>query len=183
MLLTCEQALRVRNVLDDWLPARIRDSKVVMYPLLRLVFGRRFRVFADFKQQGFWLSADQFSDVYRSTAGLQKVQGGTDLNEECVRAITDAVVGATVLYAGCGRGHLVDVLSSRGGPVVGSDIVLDQALTTGTACDLSREASRICRFWTMRSTPWSARTRWNMSSGSGSRCPSCAGWQRSGELS
>jgi len=129
MLLTCEQALRVRNVLDDWLPARIRDSKVVMYPLLRLVFGRRFRVFGDFKQQGFWLSADQFSDVYGSTAGLQKVQGGTDLNEECVRAITDAVVGATVLYAGCGRGHLVDVLSSRGGPVVGCDIVLDQALT------------------------------------------------------
>lgn len=129
MMLTRERALRVRNALDNWLPPAWRDSRLVMYPLLRAVFGSQYREFADFKQQGFTMSAAEFSGVYETTRDLQGIQGCTDLNEACTAEILRHVVGTSVLDAGCGRGYLVDRLSVVCADVVGCDIVLDEQLT------------------------------------------------------
>src|SRR4051794_25485010 len=135
MALSREQSLRIRNLLDNWLPPVARESKLVMYPLLWAVFGRRFRVFADFKERGFAISPEEFAGVYEATAGLQKIQGCTDLNEECTEAILREVAGASVLDAGCGRGYLVDRLTEVAAEVMGCDIVLDPELrkTSGVA--------------------------------------------------
>lgn len=128
MALSREQALRVRNALDNGLPPRIRDSRLVMYPLLRFVFGSRFRVIADFKERGFAMTPAEFAHVYESTADLQQIQGCTDLNDACVEAILAAVVGDSVLDAGCGRGYLAERLSAVAPDVVGADIVLGAEL-------------------------------------------------------
>lgn len=129
MALSREQSLRIRNFLDNWLPPVIRDSRFVMYPLLYMVFGPRFRSFADFKPKGFSMSKEEFAAVYGATADLQKIQGMTDLNETCVDAILANVVGATVIDVGCGRGYLVDRLAAAGHrEVSGCDIVLDGSL-------------------------------------------------------
>lgn len=129
MALSREQALRIRNVLDNWLPPVVRDSRLVMHPLLRLAFGKRFRVFADFKPSGFAMSAAAFSEVYSSTTDMQQVQGCTDLNDACVDAIVQHVVGDSVLDAGCGRGYLADRLTRISADVVGCDIVVGEELT------------------------------------------------------
>lgn len=128
MALSREQALRIRNLLDNWLPPAVRDSRLLMHVLLRLAFGRRFRVFADFKPRGFAMSEAEFAEAYESTEDLQQVQGATDLNEACVTAILDAVRGDTVLDAGCGRGYLAEQLTSVASEVVGCDIVLSSRL-------------------------------------------------------
>jgi ubiquinone/menaquinone biosynthesis C-methylase UbiE len=128
MALSREQALHIRNFLDNWLPPVLRDSRLVMYPLLLLAFGKRFPVFADFKTRGFAMSAAEFSHVYSSTTDLQQVQGCTDLNDACVGAILKEVMGTSVLDVGCGRGHLVDQLTAVSTEVVGCDIVVDEAL-------------------------------------------------------
>lgn len=129
MALSREQALKIRNFLDNWLPPVLRDSRLLMHPLLRLAFGKRFRVFADFKARGFGMSAVEFSHVYSSTTDLQQVQGCTDLNDACVDAIVKHVVGDSVLDAGCGRGYLADRLTAVSTDVVGCDIVLGEELT------------------------------------------------------
>jgi hypothetical protein len=93
MPMSREQSLRIRNFLDNWLPPVVRDSKLVMFPLLYLVFGKRFKQFADFKPRGFSMSSEEFASAYESTADLQKIQGLTDLNDACVEAILGDVVG------------------------------------------------------------------------------------------
>ena len=128
MKLSREGALRIRNFLDGWLPPVLRDSRLLMYPLMLVVFGRRFRIFADFKARGFSMSSVEFAQVYADTADLQQVQGATDLNNACVAAILDAVVGERVLDAGCGRGFLAERLTGVASEVVGCDIVLDPTL-------------------------------------------------------
>lgn len=141
MALSRERALRVRNVLDDWLPPVLRDSKWLMYPLLYLLFGARFRYFADFKRRGFALSPQEFARVYEATSDLQKVQGATDLNEACIDAILESVVGTTVIDVGCGRGYLAEQLASLGKfQVTGCDIVLEGVLRGGDAVEYRRAA-------------------------------------------
>ena len=128
MAIARERALLIRNFLDNWVPPVLRDSRVLMWPLLRVAFGNRYRTFADFKQDGFSMSPAEFVDVYARTSDLQQVQGCTDLNGKSVEAILRSVVGESVLDAGCGRGYLVERLASIAPKVVGCDIVLDGEL-------------------------------------------------------
>ena len=130
MALSREATLRIRNFLDNWLPPVLRDSRVLMFPLLRLGLGRKFRVFADFKEVGFGLSATQFSAVYADVAEDSKIQGETDLNDACLEAVLVRSVGHKILDVGCGRGLLARRLSELFGAVVGCDIVLDPALVS-----------------------------------------------------
>lgn len=125
--LSRETSLRIRNLLDDWLPPALRDSRVVMYPLLFAAFGRKYREFADFKPAGFALSAADFAEVYRRTAGMD-VQGETDLNSRCVDAVLAEIDGRSVLEVGCGRGYLAHRMLEVSDRVTACDIVLNSGL-------------------------------------------------------
>ena len=122
-------ALRIRNFLDNWLPPAIRDSRWLMYPLLRLALGPTWAEYARFKPVGFSLSTEEFADTYRRVAGSE-AQGATDLNEACVEAILASIPGGTVLEAGCGRGYLAQRLTEVADKVTDCDIVLGDALPT-----------------------------------------------------
>ena len=65
MPLSRETSLRIRNLLDEGLPPFIRDSRVLMWPLLRLALGRHAKDFMEFKAHGFEMSAEEFADFYR----------------------------------------------------------------------------------------------------------------------
>lgn len=123
MAVSRETALRIRNFLDNWLPPVVRDSRWVMYPLMRIALGPAWREHANFKPIGFELSAPEFGDVYRRIAGSE-VQGETDLNAASVEAILAEVRGGTVLEAGCGRGYLARQLTEVADHVTAVDIVL-----------------------------------------------------------
>ena len=126
--LSRELSLKIRNVLDDWLPPAVRDSPIVMVPLLYAVFGRKYREFADFKAGGFALTPEEFADAYRRTAGLD-VQGETDLNDRCVDAVLAGIKGGSVLEVGCGRGFLARKLVEVADQVTACDIVLASGST------------------------------------------------------
>ncbi|MFW5470902.1 class I SAM-dependent methyltransferase [Knoellia sp. CPCC 206435] len=120
-------SLHIRNLLDNWLPASMRDSKIVMAPLLRLALGRHAREFMVFKSGAFEMSAEAFADVYRRVAGSE-VQGETDLNAACTEAILQQVKGRSVLEVGCGRGWLAERLVQVASEVTASDIVLGDVM-------------------------------------------------------
>lgn len=127
MPLSRETSLRIRNLLDDGLPAKVRDSRLLMAPLLRLALGPQAREFLDFKERAFEMSPEEFSDFYRRIAGSE-VHGPTDLNTACADAILEAVRGRRVLEVGCGRGWLAERMSRVATQVTASDIVLSDAV-------------------------------------------------------
>jgi SAM-dependent methyltransferase len=128
MAISRERALLIRNLLDNWLPPVLRDHKIVMYPLMRLAFGKHYAVFADFKPRGFAMTAAEFSKVYEDTTEVQSIQGCTDLNDACLEAILGGIAGESVLDAGCGRGYLAERLTEVSPNVVGCDIVVGDDL-------------------------------------------------------
>ena len=119
-------SLQIRNVLDNWLPAVVRDNRIVMTPLLRVALGRHAAEFMAFKKTAFAMSPDEFAGVYRRVAGSE-VQGETDLNARCTEAILREVRGRRVLEVGCGRGWLATRLTAVASEVTASDIVLADA--------------------------------------------------------
>ena len=127
MPLSRETSLRIRNLLDDGLPAFVRDSRLVMVPLLRFALGKQAREFVDFKQRAFDMTPEEFSDFYRRISGSE-VHGATDLNEACADAILEAVRGRRVLEVGCGRGWLAERMAQVASEVTASDIVLSDAV-------------------------------------------------------
>lgn len=127
MAIPRSRALKIRNLLDNWLPPVLRDAAWFMAPLLRLALGREWREFAGFKPRGFAMTEDEFSDVYRATASASEIQGETDLNDECVDAILASAKGR-VLEVGCGRGYLAKRLTEVSDDVTACDIVLHPGL-------------------------------------------------------
>jgi len=119
-------SLQIRNVLDNGLPAWLRDSRLVMAPLLRVALGRHAPEFMAFKARAFAMTPEEFADVYRRVAGSE-VQGETDLNTACTEAILRQVRGRRVLEVGCGRGWLAARLVGVASEVTASDIVLGDA--------------------------------------------------------
>ena len=126
MPLSRETSLRIRNLLDNGLPATVRDSRLVMVPLLRLALGPQAREFIDFKERAFAMTPEEFSDFYRRISGSE-VHGATDLNTACADAILEVVRGRRVLEVGCGRGWLAQRMAQVAAQVTASDIVLSDA--------------------------------------------------------
>jgi SAM-dependent methyltransferase len=93
----------IRYVLEDLIPPALRDS-LLFYPLMKIVFGRNTRRFADFRQNLLSMSKADYAEYYSS---MTPVMGETDLNQGCVEAIVADAAGGSVLDVGCGRGYLV----------------------------------------------------------------------------
>jgi SAM-dependent methyltransferase len=93
----------MRYVLEDLIPPALRDS-LLFYPLMKIVFGRNARRFADFRQDLLGMSKADYSEYYST---MVPVMGETDLNQGCIDAILADAAGASVLDVGCGRGYLV----------------------------------------------------------------------------
>ncbi len=113
---------KIAFVLDECLPPILRDASWFMWLPFRLMFGDQAKTFADFKARAFGLDAQQYKDVYRTTAAVH-IERETDLNPACVERILDNVAGQTILEVGCGRLYLARRLAGRG-EVTACDMVL-----------------------------------------------------------
>lgn len=109
-------------MLDQWIPPRVRDSRLFMYLPMKLVLKDATHDFMHFKEDVFGMTAEEFSRLYQRTAHVQELQGETDLNEACADQILSIVSGKNVLEVGCGRGYLARRLA---------------AANTVTACDIA----------------------------------------------
>ncbi len=110
----------VRYILEDLLPPAIRDSALFL-PVMYLVWGRDARRSIEFRDRLRTMSDEEYSSFY---ATITPIQGECDLNRACLDRILEEVEGESVLDAGCGRGHLADLIARRdpGRTVVGADL-------------------------------------------------------------
>ena len=134
-------SIRIQYFLDQWVPPRIRDSRLFMYLPMRLVLKDATGDFMHFKQTVFGMTGTEFSQLYERTAHVQELQGETDLNEACTQEILKALNKRTVLEVGCGRGYLARRLA-HANRVTACDIAISDGLkgdgsgVTYVACNI-----------------------------------------------
>lgn len=132
MKITRETSLILNRWLDQLLPPFLRDSWSFMWLPLRLVLGQHARTFSDFKGKAFSMSTREFSAVYAQVGEVSSLQGETDLNRKCERAILAALIPcATVLEVGSGRGYLARKMALTN-EVVACDIAVSETFRDGS---------------------------------------------------
>lgn len=120
-------SILAQYILDEWVPPRIRDSKLFMSLPMKLVLGNEYRQFMSFKEWFYGASSHKISKLYESTADAQQLQGETDLNEACVDEILKTVQAKSILEVGCGRGYLANLLQRKlNTQLTACDIVVDK---------------------------------------------------------
>jgi ubiquinone/menaquinone biosynthesis C-methylase UbiE len=120
-------SVKVQYILDQWVPPRLRDSRLFMYLPMRFVLKDAAHDFMHFKNDVFSMDKEQFSDLYRRTSHVQELQGETDLNLQCTEEILKTLKKKKVLEVGCGRGYLARKLAANN-TVTACDIVVPDKL-------------------------------------------------------
>jgi SAM-dependent methyltransferase len=131
-----EQTNRIRFVIEDLLPAALRDSRLFRLAM-RLAWGRHIERLADFRARAPFLTREEYAALYRDH---QRVHEGTDNSEACIRRILAEAVGPTVCDVGCGTGTVLQRLRHARddlGPLTGVDFVVQQTLPVDNASYLS----------------------------------------------
>lgn len=113
-------------MLDEMLPPALRDSRWFMWLPFRLVFGGKANIFFDFKDNAYKMLPEEIRGVYELTQDVH-LQRETDINDACIAAIQDSIVGESVLDAGCGNGYLCKLLADEY-MVSGIDFIIDPEL-------------------------------------------------------
>ncbi len=102
-------------ILDNALPPFLRDSKWLMNPLFRLVYGKEVRdLVMKFKERAYFLTEEEYAEYYSVYANTSiSTKRPTDLGNKSVMAIVENVVGKNVIDVGCGRGYLSQKIASE----------------------------------------------------------------------
>jgi SAM-dependent methyltransferase len=131
-----EQTNRIRFVIEDLLPAALRDSRLFRFAM-RLAWGRHIERLADFRARAPFLTREEYAALYRDH---QRVHEGSDNSEACIRRILAEALGPTVCDVGCGTGTVLQRLrQARGdlGQLTGVDFVVQQTLPVENASYLA----------------------------------------------
>ena len=134
--------LFIHHILDQWVPPFIRDSRVVMLPVFKLLFGAHARDFMDFKTRAAGMSEEQIRSHYLKTASSH-FDRVTDINSRCLEKIEQSIQGDSVLDIACGKGFLASRLASKH-RVTGADFYIEPSLPRQFPQVRFREAN-ICR--------------------------------------
>jgi len=112
-------------VLDELVPPVLRDSRVLMSPFFRVVFGKNSKTFMDFSLKGSKVTKQEFSKTYAEIMS-DGIERKTHLNKRCFEEILKNIQGSTVLDAGCGKGLLAEKLAEQGFMVCALDLVAEK---------------------------------------------------------
>lgn len=121
-----ETTNRLRFVLEDILPAFIRDSRLFK-GFAGLVWGRHIADLAKFRERAPFLTDQEYEDLYKKHP---RVHHGTDNSKACVERIINDTLEGSVCDVGCGTGYLLDVIRKARPNVtraVGVDFAIDDA--------------------------------------------------------
>lgn len=120
---------KINWILDNLIPPIIRDSKLFMYPALRILYGKKVKYYLDFKEKYPFMTEDELVSYYREVSDVPHNKRETDLNTKCINAILDHVVGSSVLDIACGRGFLSKkICREKGVHVTGVDIIAPEEI-------------------------------------------------------
>jgi len=132
----------LRTVLDEGLPAFIRDNRLVMYPLFWIWFkGKNVRSIMDFKSRVDAMSDEEFRTLYRTVDTVSRDRR-TDLSEPSIRHVLAHLDrGArTLLDVGCGGGEFLRRAHAAGYAVHGCDLLTEPPLRGVPYTQASAEA-------------------------------------------
>lgn len=110
-----EYANAIRFVMDELVPAAVRDSRMFMKPFFMAAY-RTTDVdrFMDFKEHVWTMTEAEYADFYRSLGDSVSRRRETDLNRASIDWILDSVPGGhcEVLDVGCGNGYLLSQIAT-----------------------------------------------------------------------
>lgn len=101
-----ETTNKIRFVLEDILPAFIRDSRLFK-GAASLVWGNHIADLARFRERAVFLTDQEYEDLYKHHP---RVHAGTDNSKACIDAIIKDTIGQSVCDIGCGTGILLDYI-------------------------------------------------------------------------
>jgi len=115
----------LRTIMDEWLPAGVRDSRWFMYPFFRYWFRNHdlARVM-DFKALQARMTDAELAAFYRDIQTVSR-ERRTDLNEASIRHILASLdpASSTLLDVGCGNGYFLGRAHEAGYRVHGCDLL------------------------------------------------------------
>lgn len=115
----------IRWLMDEWLPPILRDSPLLMLPIMSLIFGKDAKLYKEFKEKSFQMTEAEYLSIYDSFNEVI-INRPTDLNRECIEEILKHVVDGKVLEVGCGKGYLSSRIAKklgRNGVIEATDLV------------------------------------------------------------
>lgn len=126
MTLSPEKALYFLHILDQWLPPFVRDSKVFMYPLFILLFGKETDTFMNYIDNVLKMDKSEIEEIYDRTMPFN-IKRKTNINKACLEKIEYGIVEQKVMDIACGKGFLSIQLSNKY-QVTAVDIIIDPNL-------------------------------------------------------
>lgn len=121
-----EMTNRIRFVLEDILPAFIRDS-FLFRGLASLVWGQHIKDLARFRARAPFLTDAEYEDLYKNHP---RVHEGTDNSQACIDRIAQDIIGTSLCDVGCGTGFLLKTLKEKRPELdvlTGVDFAIDDA--------------------------------------------------------
>ena len=94
---------------DNWMPPALRDNRLLMAILFRIVIGKQYKYYLRFKDQLPHLAEHEINKYY-SILEKTFIQRETDLNKKCIKKIRQEVIGERILDAGAGKGFMAKEL-------------------------------------------------------------------------
>lgn len=98
-------------ILDNLLPPFFRDSKFFMSPFMRLILGKKFHYYMDFKDKLIDLSDEDINNYYNILSDTF-IKRDTDLSMATIDFIFSKLEGQRIIDVGCGKGYLVRKINS-----------------------------------------------------------------------
>jgi len=121
-----ETTNRLRYVLEDILPAAIRDSALFRV-VAEMAWGKHISRLSDFRRRAPFLTAEEYETLYREHP---RVHDETDCSEKCIDMIAQELVDGSICDVGCGTGALLNRLAQKRPDLtrkVGVDFVVEDA--------------------------------------------------------
>lgn len=113
---------RINYFLDYFVPPIIRDSKLFMGLVMRIIIGPKYKSYMEFKDHLPYLSENEINEYYSFLADTF-MKRKTDLNDACIEYILKNITGMNILDAAAGKGYLANKIAEKQGRCVAMDIV------------------------------------------------------------
>jgi ubiquinone/menaquinone biosynthesis C-methylase UbiE len=126
MTLSRDITIKIKYLIDEFVPPVIRDTKWFIAIPFVMLFKKKAWIFYQFKKDALSMDEEEFTERYKQIADVS-LQRETDLNKGCIKEINKNISGKTVLEVGCGRGFLADLMSKKH-QVTAADIVIEKKL-------------------------------------------------------
>lgn len=110
-----DTANRIRYLMDEWIPAFIRNSKWFMYPFYLWAYrGKNIKQVMDFKRHVHSFTPEEYAHFYNNLDTSSRNRK-TDLNKGCLQFILAHIdpTAETLIDVGSGNGHLLETIHKR----------------------------------------------------------------------